>query len=30
SPNTVRGHTKNIYTKLGVHSKQEIIDLFTA
>ena len=30
SPNTVRGHIKNIYAKLGVHSKQEIIDLFTA
>lgn len=29
SPNTVRGHIKNIYTKLGIHSKQEIIDLFT-
>lgn len=29
SPNTVRGHIKNIYAKLEVHSKQEIIDLFT-
>lgn len=29
SPNTVRGHIKNIYVKLDVHSKQEIIDLFT-
>lgn len=27
SPNTVRGHTKNIYAKLSVHSKQELIDL---
>ena len=27
SENTVRGHTKNIYRKLGVHSKQELIDL---
>ena len=26
SPNTVRFHTKNIYTKLGVHSQQELID----
>lgn len=26
SENTVRGHTKNIYRKLGVHSKQELID----
>lgn len=28
SENTVRGHTKNIYRKLGIHSKQELIDLF--
>ena len=27
SENTVRGHTKAIYRKLGVHSKQELIDL---
>jgi DNA-binding CsgD family transcriptional regulator len=27
SPDTVRGHVKNIYAKLGVHSKQELIDL---
>ena len=27
SENTVRGHTKNIYRKLGIHSKQELIDL---
>ena len=26
SPNTVRYHTKNIYSKLGVHSQQELID----
>lgn len=29
SPNTVRGHIKSIYIKLDVHSKQELIDLFT-
>lgn len=28
SPATVRSHAKNIYTKLDVHSKQELIDLF--
>ena len=28
SPATVRTHMKSIYTKLGVHSKQELIDLF--
>lgn len=28
SPGTVRNHAKHIYAKLGVHSKQEIIDLF--
>ena len=27
SENTVRGHVKRIYTKLDVHSKQELIDL---
>lgn len=27
SPNTVRSHSKAIYRKLGVHSKQELIDL---
>ena len=27
SRNTVKGHLKNIYTKLGIHSKQELIDL---
>lgn len=30
SKNTVRTHMKNIYTKLGVHSKQEAIDLVDA
>lgn len=28
SPHTVRCHMKSIYAKLGVHSKQELIDLF--
>lgn len=28
TPATVRTHTKNLYVKLGVHSKQELIDLF--
>ena len=27
SENTVRTHTKRIYTKLGIHSKQELSDL---
>lgn len=27
SENTVRGHVKNLHTKCGVHSKQELIDL---
>jgi len=27
SENTVRGHAKNIYRKLGVHNRQELIDL---
>lgn len=26
---TVNYHTRNIYAKLGVHSKQEVIDLVT-
>ena len=30
SENTVRFHMKNIYLKAGVHSKQELIDLFEA
>ena len=25
--NTVKGYTKRIYAKLGIHSKQELIDL---
>lgn len=29
SENTVRGHFKHIYRKLGVHSKQELVDLFS-
>ncbi len=28
--NTVRTHAKNAYAKLGVHSKQDLIDLFEA
>ncbi len=28
SPSTVRSHAKNIYAKLDVHSKQELINLF--
>ena len=27
SENTVRGHVKRLYAKLGVHSKQELLDL---
>lgn len=27
SSNTIRSHSKTLYTKLGVHSKQELIDL---
>ena len=27
SENTVRSHSKHIYHKLGVHSKQEVLDL---
>ena len=27
SRNTVKGYTKTLYTKLGIHSKQELIDL---
>ncbi|PNV64334.1 LuxR family transcriptional regulator, partial [Rubneribacter badeniensis] len=27
SENTVRVHVKNIYAKLGIHSKQQLIDL---
>ncbi len=25
--NTVKGHARHIYTKLDVHSKQELLDL---
>ena len=25
--NTARTHTRNVYAKLGVHSRQEVIDL---
>lgn len=25
--NTVKGYTKSIYAKLGVHSKQDVIDM---
>ncbi|MFQ9742564.1 MAG: response regulator transcription factor [Slackia sp.] len=28
SKNTVATHVKHIYQKLGVHSKQELLDLF--
>ena len=28
SKNAVRTHIKSIYAKLGVHSRQELIDLF--
>jgi DNA-binding CsgD family transcriptional regulator len=28
SPNTVRAHVRSIYSKLGVHTRQELIDLF--
>lgn len=27
SENTVKGHIKNIYSKLGIHSKQELLDV---
>ncbi len=30
SPDTVRGYTKSIYSKLDVHSKQELIDVIRA
>lgn len=29
SENTVRSHTKNLYRKFGVHSRQELIELFS-
>ena len=28
STNTVRGYVQELYAKIGVHSKQELIDLF--
>lgn len=30
SKNTVRTHVKNLFTKLDVHSRQELIDLVEA
>ena len=30
SKNTVATHIKHIYQKLGIHSKEELIDLVTA
>ena len=27
TPNTVKGYTKNVYAKVGIHSRQELIDL---
>lgn len=30
SPHTVRGYVKDAYAKLGVHAKQELIDLYSA
>ena len=30
SRNTVKGHAKNLYVKMGVHSKQELIDCLEA
>ena len=27
SENTVKSHVKNVYQKLGVHSKQDVIDI---
>jgi len=29
SENTIRGHTKSIYRKLDIHSRQELVDLFS-
>lgn len=30
APNTVKGYTKNVYAKVGIHSRQELIDLTEA
>lgn len=30
SKNTIRTHVKNIFTKMSVHSKQELIDLVSS
>lgn len=30
SENTVKSHVRNVYQKLGVHSKQDIIDIINA
>ncbi|MEE0845211.1 MAG: helix-turn-helix transcriptional regulator [Eggerthellaceae bacterium] len=30
SQNTVKGHTRNVYAKVGVHSRQEVIDRLEA
>ena len=30
SENTVRSHSRHLYSKLGVHSKQELLDLVLA
>jgi DNA-binding NarL/FixJ family response regulator len=30
SENTVRSHSKHIYAKLGIHKKQELVELLTS
>ncbi len=30
SPNTVKTHVRHIYTKMGIHSQQELIDIVEA
>ena len=30
SENTVRSHCKNLYRKLGVHNRQQVLDLLEA
>lgn len=30
SENTIRNYTRTLYQKVGIHSKQELIDLFSA